>query len=193
MPSKRIQAETTFSLKDDLFNEERVRELAAGLASSAQRHGVRFPRAKFVSRIVDGFATRELKQRIEWIVDVLTETLPGEFETALDLLEGALPPPLDPTRTDDDFGSFIWVAPGEFAARHGRNAEHVCQPGFGLKRLVHILVVVSVQNELCTMLNQHISHRRGIPESLPGCVLARKGRMMNQNRPKVALLAQAGQ
>jgi 3-methyladenine DNA glycosylase AlkC len=32
----------------------------------------------------------------------------------------ALPPPLDPTKTDNDFGRFIFAPLGEYVARHGR-------------------------------------------------------------------------
>jgi 3-methyladenine DNA glycosylase AlkC len=34
-------------------------------------------------------------------------------------LEAAMPPPLDPSRSDDDFGQFIHAVPGILAVRHG--------------------------------------------------------------------------
>ena len=36
-----------------------------------------------------------------------------------------MPEPLDPTRTDGDFGEFIWVVPGEYVARYGCAREHL--------------------------------------------------------------------
>jgi 3-methyladenine DNA glycosylase AlkC len=32
---------------------------------------------------------------------------------------------LDPSRSDDDFGAFIWVVPGEYVAKHGCSNNHL--------------------------------------------------------------------
>jgi 3-methyladenine DNA glycosylase AlkC len=40
-----------------------------------------------------------------------------------DALEAAMPPPLDPNRSDDDFGQFIHSVPGILAVRHGLEAH----------------------------------------------------------------------
>ncbi len=114
-----IRAETSFSLKDQLFNAESVSELADGLERSHEP----FRRQSFVDDVLAGFPERELKQRIDWMVEQLGSHLPENFEAALDVLRVALPPPLDPGKTDDDFGKFIWVVPGEYVARHGCTAE----------------------------------------------------------------------
>jgi 3-methyladenine DNA glycosylase AlkC len=116
-----IKAETSFSLKDDLFNAATVAELGAGLAGA--RKG--FPRKRFEAAVLGRFGELELKARIDWIVTQLGEFLPANYPEALKILADALPPPLDPTRTDDDFGRFIWVAPGEYAARHGVSRRHL--------------------------------------------------------------------
>jgi 3-methyladenine DNA glycosylase AlkC len=39
------------------------------------------------------------------------------------LIEAALPPPLDPNRTDDDFGRFIYASLGEVAVKRGLEAH----------------------------------------------------------------------
>ena len=61
----------------------------------------------------------ELKARIDWIAEVLAGHLPKPFPEAAACLQRALPPPLDPTRTDDDFGDFIFAPFGAFVAAHG--------------------------------------------------------------------------
>ena len=116
-----IRAETSFSLKDDLFNKRSVASLADGLA--AARKG--FQRKRFERAVLEAFPELELKARIDHMVSVLGDHLPTEVPKALDILERALPPPLDPTLRDDDFGSFIWVVPGEYAARHGCSSRHL--------------------------------------------------------------------
>jgi 3-methyladenine DNA glycosylase AlkC len=42
-----------------------------------------------------------------------------------DQVEAAMPPPLDPTLTDDDFGQFIHAIPGVLAVRHGMSDAHL--------------------------------------------------------------------
>lgn len=115
-----IKADTSFSLKDQLFNADSVGELAGRLAEVLPG----FRRSTFEREVLARFAYLELKERIAWIVTVLESYLPAAFPDARRALCDALPEPLDPTRTDDDFGRFIWVVPGEYVAKHG------CEPEF---------------------------------------------------------------
>jgi 3-methyladenine DNA glycosylase AlkC len=71
------------------------------------------------------FPALSLKARISHIVAVLTEHLPKEFFAAQQVLAAALPAPLDPSLSDDDFGEFIWVIPGEYVATYGCEAQHL--------------------------------------------------------------------
>ena len=116
-----IRAETGFSLADQLFNPGSVGRLAAALATADSN----FDRAGFRRRVLKPFAQLALKQRIDHIVTVLGEQLPADFEAAVAILRAALPPPLDPSLSDGDFGEFIWVVPGEYVARHGCRVEHL--------------------------------------------------------------------
>ncbi|MGB7299738.1 MAG: hypothetical protein WBD34_10490 [Burkholderiaceae bacterium] len=116
-----IQAKTTFYLKNDLFNEKTVGQLANRLSLADKSIDAR----KFSRQVLKPFESLELKERIHWIVTVLESTLPSEFEKAVEILKKALPEPLDPSRTDDDFGHFIWVTPGEYVARHGCTSERL--------------------------------------------------------------------
>ena len=110
-----IKAETTFSLKDQLFNPETV-----GVFSSALRLAYpAFNRKAFDRDAALAFPDLELKARITFLADNLNQYLPKDFETALGILQQALPPKLDPGKTDDDFGVFIWSVPAEWIAREG--------------------------------------------------------------------------
>ena len=116
-----IRAETGFSLADQLFNRESVGRLAAALGDADSD----FDPLRFQRRVIKPFARLALKQRIDHIVAVLGEQLPDDYDAALEILQAALPPPLDPTLSDGDFGDFIWVTPGEYVARHGCRADRL--------------------------------------------------------------------
>ena len=116
-----IRAETTFSLKDQLFNEQTVTKLAQAINAVEPSFAVQ----PFVSEALLQFPALELKERIHCLVTTLEAFLPGDFLKARDVLLAALPPPLDPSRSDDDFGEFIWVVPGEYVARYGCREEHL--------------------------------------------------------------------
>lgn len=116
-----IKAETSFSLKDSLFNERTVAELSQHLADA--RPG--FQRRKFERAVVNEFPNLELKARIDHIVQTLQDFLPDDLPQAINVFHSALPPPLDPSLSDNDFGSFIWVVPGEYVARYGCSAPNL--------------------------------------------------------------------
>ncbi len=122
-----VKAETGFSLKDDLFNRETTKLLAESVERSAAEYasGATFSAQKLIRAAGRRFPKLELKERIFCLVDLLEQQLPSEFPEAVDILKGALPPPLDPELTDDDFGRFIWVVPGEYVARHGCSEQHL--------------------------------------------------------------------
>lgn len=104
-----------FSLKDHLFNADTVGCLAGLLAAADPG----FDAQAFQTKVLAPFPTLELKQRITHIAAVLAEFLPADFSAAADLIEAALPPPLDPTKTDDDFGQFFFAPLGEYVVAHG--------------------------------------------------------------------------
>ncbi len=107
-----------FSLKDDLFNADTVAHLAALFEDA----GV-FQAAPFVSDVLAEMGPLALKARINLIADVLARYLPSDFPAAGDAILAALPPPLDPTLTDDDFGRFIYAPLGFFVEKHGIEAH----------------------------------------------------------------------
>jgi len=112
-------AEKRFSLKDHLFNEETIGLLADLFGDTDPS----FERDRFMTSVVDAMPGLELKQRITMIADVLSEQLPANYTLAAGVIEKALPPPLDPTLSDDDFGAFIIAPLGDYVATWGLEAH----------------------------------------------------------------------
>ncbi|PIB24341.1 hypothetical protein BFP76_03750 [Amylibacter kogurei] len=109
-----------FSLKDELFNLDRVTYLAE-LFHAADSG---FDRDGFVAAVMERMLDLELMARIGWIAQCLTQFLPDDFANAADRIEAALPPELDPSKSDDDFGSFIFAPLSEYVVMHGLNDQH---------------------------------------------------------------------
>ncbi|AHD01296.1 hypothetical protein [Leisingera methylohalidivorans] len=108
-----------YSLKDQLFNRDKVRYLA-GLFSAAEPG---FDASAFESQVMAELPALELKQRMTLIAQVLAGHLPKALPEAAPVLLRALPPPLDPRKTDDDFGDFIFAPLGEYVAAQGVEAH----------------------------------------------------------------------
>lgn len=104
-----------FSLKDHLFNAVSIGELADEYAAGLPG----FDAARFQQETLAGFPERALMERLDWIADCLEPHLAADFPTMAEQLEAMMPPPLDPTLRDDDFGRFIHAVPGILAVRHG--------------------------------------------------------------------------
>lgn len=113
--------EPNFSLKDELFNKRKVAYLAKQLQHADQA----FLHDAFVTSVMSKLRELELKARIGHIADCLEQYLPKEFEVATNVIVRSLPEPLDPTKTDDDFGDFIFAPYGEFVVRHGLSKKHL--------------------------------------------------------------------
>jgi 3-methyladenine DNA glycosylase AlkC len=128
MPTKKT---STFSLKDQLFNRKKVIYLA-GLISNAYPE---FAHDQFVEDVVSQFPTLELKERIVHIREQLKKYLPDDYLQALTILLKSLPEPLDPTKTDDDFGDFIFAPLGDLVAAYGCKEEYLTQSLHALKEI----------------------------------------------------------
>lgn len=116
-----MQAQTTFSLKDQLFNPAKVDYLASLIAEAYSD----FPRDSFIEKVVSAFPELELKERISHITACLLDALPADYPTSIGILLRSLPPELDPTKSDDDFGDFIFGPLSHFVALHGCTDEYV--------------------------------------------------------------------
>ncbi|KEJ89446.1 hypothetical protein [Sulfitobacter donghicola] len=108
-----------FSLKDHLFNDQTVARLAGEFAAGIAG----FDADRFAAEALAGFPERELMARMEWMADCLEGQLASDFPAMADQLQAALPPRLDVSKTDDDFGHFIHAMPGILAVRHGLETD----------------------------------------------------------------------
>lgn len=137
-----------FSLKDHLFNAEKVEYLGSLLTGN----GRTFPKRKFVSSVMKELPQLELKQRIVCIAVNLKEALPASFPESVQHLLDSLPPPLDETKTDDDFGDFIFAPLGEFVVRNGMSCEDV---SLSLSALKELTKRFSMEDSLRYFIRQH--------------------------------------
>ncbi|WP_299921373.1 hypothetical protein [uncultured Pelagimonas sp.] len=103
-----------FSLADQLFNEQSIGDLAA---EYGQLPG--FDGDDFANEVLAGFGDLGLLERLDWIATCVENRLPTDFPAMVEALRAAMPPELDPSKSDDDFGRFIHAVPGILAVRHG--------------------------------------------------------------------------
>ena len=110
-----------FSLKDELFNPKKVNQIASEIKSAYAP----FEEEKFEEEVVEKFDELELKERIAYIRDMFRKYLPSDYVEATNILIKALPSELDPTKTDDDFGEFIYASYSDFVVTFGCTEEHL--------------------------------------------------------------------
>lgn len=107
------------SLKDQLFNKERVEYLSECFIVVYPP----FLKEDFMRDVLQELHLKELKQRIVLIAESLEKQLPQDFEAACKIIIQALPGECDPTLSDNDFGSFIFAPLGEYVVRNGLSLE----------------------------------------------------------------------
>lgn len=115
------QTKTNFSLKDQLFNKNTVQHLAELIFSAYPQ----LDKNIFIDDIVNKFPELELMDRIHHIVDMFEKHLPTDYPKVLEILLNSLPTELDPNKTDDDFGDFIYAPYGHFVSKNGCHKEHL--------------------------------------------------------------------
>ncbi len=119
--SKHRQLEKQFSLKDLLFNEKKVKQLAIEIKAVYPE----FAANVFTRTVLKAFPEQELMERIRGIRDTLRDFLPPDYEKALTIILKALPEELDHTKNDNDFGDFIYAPYSYFVATYGCTQKHV--------------------------------------------------------------------
>lgn len=135
-----------FSLKDALFNPIKVRKIASEITAVYDE----FLQEEFEKDVLTRLPELELKERIYHIRDMLTLYLPQDFIKAANILLEALPEALDNSKTDDDFGDFIYAPYGEFVALHGCCDEHL---SFSLQTLRELTKRFSVEFAIRDFIN----------------------------------------
>ena len=131
-----------FSLADQLVNAQTVAKLASGF------EGV-FDTADFEADVLAQIQGAALKERLNLIASALAVRLSPDPQVAADQIMSALPPPLDPTLTDDDFGHFIYAPLGIYAENHMVTGHFAC----GLRLLEEITKRFSMEFSIRAFLN----------------------------------------
>lgn len=110
-----------------------------------------FDEKGFVQDVMLRLLELELKDRIRWIAEVLQRHLLSDMEVAIRHIVDALPPPLDPSKTDDDFGQFILAPLGEFIVRNGAKRELLLVSLLALRELT---MRFSMEDAMRTFLHE---------------------------------------
>ena len=137
-----------FSLKDELFNPQKVEKIAREI----QEVYPSFDTQNFIQETLKAFSTLELKERIYHIRDMLHKYLPTDYQEAVSVLLEALPPELDNSKTDDDFGDFIYAPYSEYVTAYGCSEEYL---DFSLQALREVTKRFSVEFAIRDFINEY--------------------------------------
>ncbi len=137
-----------FSLKDFLFNKNKVSQLA----SEVKNVYPEFAEESFIDEVMIKFPELELKARISWIAENLKKYLPNNYSDAVAVILKALPEPNDPSLTDNDFGDFIYAPYAEFVAKYGLDRNNLT---LSLNVLREITMRFSVEDAIRYFINKY--------------------------------------
>lgn len=147
-----------FLLKDHLFNKQKVEKIA----NEIHKVYPKFDKNKFIKLTLGKFSELELKERISWIRDMLREFLPEDFKEATRILLKALPPANDNTKTDNDFGDFIYAPYADFVARFCCSKTNL---SYSLSVLKEITIRFSAEDSIRYFINSFPEETLKIIES----------------------------
>ncbi len=133
-------------MKDALFNVEKVSKIAREISTVYKE----FEEEAFKKEVLEKFPLLELKERIYHIRDSLATFLPDDFQEATEILLKALPPELDSTKSDDDFGDFIYASYSEFVRAFGCHDKYL---DFSLLALAEMTKRFSVEFAIRDFIN----------------------------------------
>ena len=143
MPEKNKEK---FLLKDALFNATKVQKLAEEIKEVYAPFDV----AAFYNEVLTTFPRLELKARMYHIRDMFKKYLPDDFVEATTILLDSLPCELDNTKSDDDFGDFIYAPHSEYVVAYGCCDAHL---DFSLNALREMTKRFSVEFSIRDFVN----------------------------------------
>lgn len=142
------QSVKKFSLKDDLFNAQKVEKISLEIQSVYAEFNI----YAFNKDVVDAFPKLELKERIYHIRDMFKKYLPDDYVEATNILLSALPSELDPKKSDDDYGDFIYAPYSDYVSFYGCTDEHL---DFSLEALREMTKRFSVEFAIRDFINHY--------------------------------------
>ncbi len=128
-----IKKEKKFLLKDILFNKQKVQNLANQIEKSCKETFISnekvFKKEDFVKDILKEFPFLELKERMYCMRDnlykYLNQDMQIDYLEAIEIIKKSLPDELDNTKTDGDFGDFIYAPYAEYVSHFGLEKKHL--------------------------------------------------------------------
>jgi len=147
-----------FSLKDELYNPQKIEMIASEIKEVYPS----FEASQFTKETLVKFPKLELKERIYHIRDMLYKFLPSDYKEAVNILLQALPTELDPSKSDDDFGDFIYAPYSEYVTAYGCNEEYL---DFSLQALREITKRFSVEFAIRDFINNYPTQTLAMLES----------------------------
>jgi len=143
-----INEKEKFSLKDELYNPQKV----AKITEEIKKVYPSFEAHKFSQEVLDAFANLELKERMYHIRDMFKKYLPDDYIEATNILLKALPPELEQSKEDDDFGDFIYAPYSEYVMAYGCSEQYL---DFSLQALREITKRFSVEFAIRDFINNY--------------------------------------
>jgi len=137
-----------FSLKDELFNSDKVHKIAVEIKAVYSA----FDQKEFERDVLKAFPQLELKERMYHIRNMFALYLPGDYREAVGILLQSLPDELDTNRSDNDFGDFIYASYSEFVTTFGCSREEL---SFSLQALREITKRFSVEFAIRDFINAY--------------------------------------
>jgi len=135
-----------FSLKDDLFNRQKIEKIAQEIKEVYATFDI----SHFIEETLEAFPKLALKERIYHIRDMLHKYLPDDYKEAVTILLKALPSELDTSKSDNDFGDFIYAPYSEYVCAYGCNEKYLA---FSLNALREITKRFSVEFAIRDFIN----------------------------------------
>ena len=136
-----------FSLKDQLFNKEKV-EYLSWLIKNVYPD---FKELEFQMDILEKFPDLELKERINHISNMFKKYLPNDFEKAVNILLKSLPEVIENWEMDNNFWDFIFCPYSDFVAKNWCNKEYL---NFSLNTLEKMTCNFSAEDSIRYFLNE---------------------------------------
>ncbi len=157
-----------YVLKDELFNIETITELSNTIKSIYEA----FDSEIFIMTCIEGFSSRELKERMTYISDILEVHLPSDFYHATEIM-------LKVCEKTDVTGGFVYGAFCEYIEKHGCNEmylEHslnmlgeytkVFSAEFAIRKFINCFPEITFQRMIDWSKSVHIDQRRLASEGL---------------------------
>ncbi len=143
-----INKKEKFPLKDELFNPQKIEMIASKIKEVYPS----FDASQFTKETLAKFPKLELKERIYHIRDMLHKYLPSDYQEVVTILLQSLPVELDPSKSDDDFGDFIYAPYSEYVTAYGCSEKYL---NFSLQALREITKRFSVEFAIRDFINNY--------------------------------------